>query len=98
MIDAVLNGPRIAELVIAEIGGRDLGPLESLGIEGVEQPTRHHCEVGDTYTVARDGTPVARFVVEEDALVVTVDDSRFAIVSALAVKPGIDELTGRLDG
>lgn len=96
MLDA-LDGPRLTELLLAEVVGRDLGPLGRLTVDGLDHPARFACSVGDRYDLLADGRPYASAHVTDDALVIAFesDGSRVRIEDGDAVKAGVDLLVAR---
>lgn len=93
-----IDGPRVAELLVAELVGRDLGPLARFDVTGIDHPARFTCAEGDRFAIAVDGTNVATLTVDAEGAEVRIrtTDSRFRVEAGSTVKPAIDELVQRL--
>lgn len=98
MIEADLSGDRIAELLLAEVVGRELGPLGRLSVGGLDAPAQFTCTVGESYDLIDGQTPLATLSVQEDAVIIVFceGDEQIRIDDGPAIKPAIDELIGRL--
>lgn len=98
MTGDALGGPRIAEVLLAEVVGRDLGPLADLGVEGLEHPARFSCEADETYTITHRGEPAAAVSVGAESVAIELvgEESIIRVAGGGGVKPALDELTGRL--
>lgn len=99
MIDDALDGPRLAELFLAEIVGRDLGPLGHLAVDGLEHPARFACEAGEAYTITSEGDPVATVTITAEAVIVDTlgEPQRLKITRGGEVKSTLDELLRSVD-
>lgn len=96
MIQDDLPGPRLGELLLAELVGRELGPLGSLTVAGLDHPAGFTCSAGETYRVLADGDEVAQVVVGEDAIVLTFeDDRRLRVERGASIKDALDVLVTR---
>lgn len=97
MIDDTLDGPRIAELFLAEIVGRDYGSLSELSATGLDDPVAFSCEVGERYEINRDGVTVAEVAIMPDAVEISGFDEGglITIDGGSAIKPALEELLER---
>lgn len=97
MIDDTLDGPRIAELFLAEIVGRDYGSLSELSVTGLDDPVSFSCEVGERYEINRDDEAVAEASILPDAVEISGFDEggRITIDGGSAIKPALEELLER---
>ncbi len=93
MISTDLDGPRLAELFIAELVGRNLGPLGSIDVEGVDHPAVS-IDGGERYLVTIDGDSLAAVRVAESAVHVErlPAGPTVRIEDGTAVKRGVDVL------
>lgn len=94
MIATDLKGVRLAELLIAELVGRDAGPLESITVPGVSGPTGVTGEVGETYDIAIDDRVVAILTVQETAVRIDREPGgpTIRIEDGATVKAGVDAI------
>ncbi len=92
MIATDLSGPRLAELLLAELDGRDLGPLQRISIPESDDAARVQIEGGETYRVDMDGREVATIEVGKSAVHVRTTNGRFRIETGPQVKAAVDEV------
>ena len=86
------DGPRIGELFLAEIVGRELGFLGRLSVDGIDHPSRFTSDLGDRYDVLADGAHFATVDIGDDAIDITLDRRRIRVENEAAIKQAIDEL------
>lgn len=85
-------GPRLAELLIAELSGRSFGPLAHISIPSLEHPTRFTCEVGDHYDLHLAGTSRGTLDVHHGHISIRLGERRIRIDDIRQIKPGVDEI------
>lgn len=95
MISTDLDGPRLAELFLAELVGRSLGPLGAIDVEDVDRPVVS-VDPGERYLVTSGGDSLAVIRVDESAVHVERQPTgpTVRIEDGAAVKRGVDELAG----
>lgn len=91
-----LGGSRLAELLIAELVGRDLGPLSAIEVPGLDHPTLVQCEVGDEYDLEIDGRLAGRVTVVSAAVEVrrTPGGPTVRVEEGATVKAAVDVVAG----
>lgn len=92
MIATDLSGPRLAELLLAELDGRDLGALKRISIPEIDNASRVQIERGETYRVEADSREMATIEVGVSAVYVETDHGRFRIETGPQVKAAVDEV------
>lgn len=93
MIDDDLDGPRIGELFLAEVVGREYASLGSLSVSDLSDPVTFSCEIGDTYDIIADDEKIAEVIVEETLIEIdVVGGGRIVVDGGGAIKPVLDEL------
>ncbi|MFP4589871.1 MAG: hypothetical protein ACLFMX_06785 [Halobacteriales archaeon] len=93
MSDAA-GGPRLAELLLAELVGRDLGPLAAVRVDGLDHPAHFACAAGETYAVEAGGIALATVAVRPEAVEIASepDGPTVRFESGDRIKAALDEI------
>ncbi len=93
-----MGSPRLAEVFLAELIGRDLGPFETIGVAGLEHPAGFTCEIGSTHEITESDEVVATLSVEETAVeIIGINGERqIRIDDGGSIKPALDALLQQL--
>lgn len=94
MIRARPDGPRLGELFLAEVVGRELGPLGRVAVAGLDRPTGFTCQAGDRYDVEVDGVVAATVAIDPGGVELTLVErgSRIRFERGETVKAALDAL------